>query len=172
MSALKNVIAKNKKTKPAVKASKFYKPPERQTTEDIVLPDNIKIELSQDFDAHRASGNVKERIHDFDRMHPVKGLSKGPKHFCTWFWVPLFGWIEAPVRMAWHLVLGILFILLSLITICQIRALRRMAYNNFRLSWWYLGVRLSFRSSLFVSLRSPSFQFQGLGPSARSTCPA
>lgn len=143
MSALKNVIQKNKKTKPAVKPSKFYKPPERQTTEDIVLPDNIKIELSQDFDAHRASGNSGERLRDFDRMHPVKGMGKGPKHLCTWCWVPLFGWIESPVRIAWHLVLGILFILLSLITICQINALKKMAWTNLRLSWWYFGVRLT-----------------------------
>lgn len=142
MSALKNVIAKNKKTKPATKPSKFYKPPERQTTEDITLPDNVKIELSQDFDAHRAHGNTAERLRDFDRMHPVKGMNKSLKHFCTWFWVPLFGWIEAPVRIVWHLALGIIFLLLSLITICQVFVLKKMAWTNLRLSWWYLGVRI------------------------------
>lgn len=141
MSSLKNVIQKNKKTKPAVKPSKFYKPPEHKT-EDIVLPDNVKIELSQDFDAHRASGNASERLHDFDRMHPVHGLNKGLKHCCTWFWVPLFGWIEAPVRMAWHLALFIIFFLLTLITLCQVHVLKKMWWNNIRMFWWYLGVRI------------------------------
>src|SRR5690349_20523352 len=119
MSALKNVIQKNKKTNPAVKPSKFYKPPAHQTS-DVVLPDDVKIELSQDFDAHRAHGNTSERVNDFDRMHPVHGLNKSLKHLCTWCWVPLFGWIEAPVRVAWHLALFIIFTVLSLITACQV----------------------------------------------------
>jgi len=141
MSALKNVIQKNKKTNPSVKPSKFYKPPEHQGTDDVALPDDVKIELSQDFDAHRSSGNAAERTRDFDRMHPVHGLNTSLKHLCTWCWVPLFGWAEAPVRIAWHLALFLVFTLLSLITACQVLAVRRMAWNHLRLVKWYLGVR-------------------------------
>jgi len=139
MSALKNVIQKNKKTNPSVKPSKFYKPPEHQGTDDVALPDDVKIELSQDFDAHRSSGNAAERTRDFDRMHPVHGLNTSLKHLCTWCWVPLFGWAEAPVRIAWHLALFLVFTLLSLITACQVLAVRRMAWNHLRLVKWYLG---------------------------------
>jgi hypothetical protein len=142
MSALKNVIQKNKKTNPSVKPSKFYKPPEQTSSADIALPDDVKIELSQDFDAHRSSGNAAERIRDFDRMHPVHGLNSSLKHFCTWCWIPLFGWIEAPVRIAWHLAMFILFAVLSLLTACQVLALRKMGWNHLRLVKWYLGVRI------------------------------
>ena len=152
MSALKNVIQKNKKTHPGVKPSKFYKPPEKNATDDIVLPDDIKIELSQDFDAHRSSGNAAERMRDLDRMHPVHGLNSGCKHWCTWFWVPLFGWIEAPVRMAWHLAMFILLLLLTLITFCQFKPLRQMCGNHLKLVYWYLGVRSLFFSSFLCLL--------------------
>lgn len=138
MSSLKNVIKKNKKANPSHKPSKFYKPPTEQKT-DIALPDDIKIELSQDFEAHRASGSASERINDFDRMHPVHGMNKGFKHACTWFWVPIFGYIETPVRLAWHLALGIVFTVLSLITICQVHPIRRLAWNHIRMVRWYLG---------------------------------
>jgi hypothetical protein len=139
MSALKNVIQKNKKTNPTVKPSKFYKPPEKNSSDDIVLPDDVKIELSQDFDAHRSSGNAAERIRDFDRMHPVHGLNSSMKHLCTWCWVPLFGWVEAPVRMAWHLALFLILGVFSIITLCQVRVLKSMCINNLRLVYWYLG---------------------------------
>ena len=139
MSTLKNVIKKNKKTTP--KPSKFFKPPEQQTT-DIVLPDDIKIELSQDFDAHRASGNVTERLHEFDRIHPVHGMNKSLKHLCTWFWIPIFGYVEAPIRLAWHLLLCIFWTLLSIITVCQVLPIRRLSYHNFQLVQWYLGAIL------------------------------
>lgn len=155
MSSLKNVIQKNKKTHPGVKPSKFYKPPEQQKTDDVVLPDDVKIELSQDFEGHRAHGNAAERILDFDRMHPVHGMNKGLKHCCTWCWVPVFGWPEAAVRIAWHLSLFIIFTVLSLLTICKVLAIRRIAWNNLRLVKWYLGVR--FANLCFV-LDSASFR--------------
>lgn len=139
MSSLKNVIKKNVKSKPVNKPSKFYKPPAEQATPDVVLPDDIKIELSQDFEAHRERGNASERINDFERMLPSRKFPKELRTFCDCLWLPLFGWIEAPIRIAWHLVLAILFTLLSIITICKVWSLRRMAWNNIRQIRWYLG---------------------------------
>lgn len=155
-SALKNVIKKNKKSNPTHEPSKFYKPPVHEKTQTI-LQDDVKIELSQDFETHRASGNSSERLNDFDRMDPVRGLNSGVKHVCTWCWVPLIGWIESPVRMVWHLVLGLIFLLFSLLTVCLVYKIRRLAWINLKLSWWYFAVCNSKKRKYIILTKKREF---------------